>query len=738
MKSFKKIVNLRFLFISFISLIITILLSYNFFVAILNKDKLLYSVYGCLILLLFLTSFILIMQFYKTNKNNAKSINRKPYFAFIFIFLFSLFGYFSVGISFYKYSNVQSYVEEKLVCATISDKVSSTNSGLSLKTSKISIIDNGIKKDLNYNANIYLYTSDYVSASEIKAGTTIVFYSAVVKNSLNLENYIQLGNGYAYTFRLNYYDVAIESGKSESLSENFRERVKSLLLNNMNEENAGIAYSVLFGDKSLISSDIKNAFSYSGLAHVLAVSGLHIGFLVALMVCLLRLFKLNDVATFCVIVFILILYSSLCGFTSSVVRASIMSVVMLFSKIVKRKYDSLNSLSIAGIIILLFKPSELFNVGFQLSFLCVYSIITIAPYLTKFLNKLKMPKSVSSSVAITFSTTIALLPLMAINFNQLSILSVVSNMLILPVFSISYSLLFVLSLICLCFPFVGFLLKVPDIIFQFIKVFANFISELPYSVLLVFKISYWALFLIILFAFVIKFVMLKTNLKLVLSAVVFAMFLIAISSGFISSSFINNSLCVNVDENNNNQIVVTSSNGTTTLIGFDNYNSYSISSFLLNKKISHIDNYVCFGLKQNNVEVVNNITKKFSIDNIVCDGLFNFENNCNIYNDFNNLDLNFSINPIYNISGNTVVGIIITKENYNYVFAKNNLSNQNLSLLFNSCSENIVFINFDYDNIVYNYLTNATIYNFNNQFIAENNNDVKVINCDSGFVNINI
>ena len=110
---------------------------------------------------------------------------------------------------------------------------------------------------------------------------------------------------------------------------------------------------MLFGGKQGLSDELKDMFSYSGISHILAVSGLHIGVLVSLIYYCLKKIKLNKFVKLILLATVLIFYSYLCDFTPSVCRASIMAVILCLCDLYKIQYDALSSLSIAGIIILL-------------------------------------------------------------------------------------------------------------------------------------------------------------------------------------------------------------------------------------------------------------------------------------------------------------------------------------------------------------------------------------------------
>ena len=199
-------------------------------------------------------------------------------------------------------------------------------------------------------------------------GSTIYFvneiynYSLIRNHSINTYYFI---NNLGYYSNVNSTDVTVVSGK-QNLDESIRSSVKTMLFNSLSYENANFSYAVLFGDKSLVEEITYNYFSASGIAHILAVSGLHIGFLVLMLLFLFTSIKLNKKVQFLLIFIILAFYSYMCGFSPSVVRASIMALTLLFAKLLGEQNDNISSLSFAGILILIFNPIELFSAGLLL------------------------------------------------------------------------------------------------------------------------------------------------------------------------------------------------------------------------------------------------------------------------------------------------------------------------------------------------------------------------------------
>lgn len=142
-------------------------------------------------------------------------------------------------------------------------------------------------------------------------------------------------------------------------------------------EHVGLAKALLIGVRDDLAEETTLAFRDAGVAHVLAVSGLHVSLMVTMLYALLRRLHLSHRMLFVLFAVLLLAYSRLLDFTPSIVRASILTLLYLAGRALRRRVDPLTSLAAAFMLILLIRPLDLFNLGFQLSFLAVLGIITL-------------------------------------------------------------------------------------------------------------------------------------------------------------------------------------------------------------------------------------------------------------------------------------------------------------------------------------------------------------------------
>jgi len=250
-------------------------------------------------------------------------------------------------------------------------------------------------------------------------------------------------------------DTSFYHEKDLSLSQRYKRKAKEALEFYIPHEYSELGYTMLFGDKAGLDEDMSESFRASGIAHLLAVSGLHVGFIVALLVGILNLFKASPKVKFFVIVPITFIYALLCGLSVSVTRAFIMTAVLLYFKMRKRSNDSLSSLALAALIILALRPLEIYDAGFRLSFAAVAGIILLAKPFERFFLRAFKPK-LSSALAISLSTFLGTLPVMAMHFERLSVCSVFTNLLAIPIASVAFMAMFVSTFMGVIFPALSF------------------------------------------------------------------------------------------------------------------------------------------------------------------------------------------------------------------------------------------------------------------------------------------
>ncbi len=155
-----------------------------------------------------------------------------------------------------------------------------------------------------------------------------------------------------------------------------------------NALHAKLLKAILLGKRSDVPSETLDIFRNSGTFHVLAVSGLHVGLVAMFCYIALSTFRIPKKMLSLLTILAVLIYACLVGFRPSVFRASLMAILFLFAIIIDREADLFNLLAVAALALLLLNPMQLWDVGFQLSFVAVASIVYLVPKMEKPFRKL--------------------------------------------------------------------------------------------------------------------------------------------------------------------------------------------------------------------------------------------------------------------------------------------------------------------------------------------------------------
>jgi competence protein ComEC len=225
----------------------------------------------------------------------------------------------------------------------------------------------------------------------------------------------------------NYKNIIFETRKA------IDKRIKQL----HSPTTAALLKGLLLADRGDVDFETREMFVNSGVIHVLAVSGLHVGFIVLIFLFLFT--RLNIYLRYIFTIVGLLLFVVITNSPPSVFRASIMSIIVIISLLSNRSYNTINALAFAAFVLLIINPNELFNPGFQLSFSAVLSIVIIYPRIKSLLNGFiinKYIKGVLLFMGVSLSAQIGTLPFTLIYFNKLSVISLLANLVVIPLIGV--------------------------------------------------------------------------------------------------------------------------------------------------------------------------------------------------------------------------------------------------------------------------------------------------------------
>lgn len=449
----------------------------------------------------------------------------------------------------------------------------------------------------------------------VKCGDVLSFSSVVYP--IKLTDGIEV-NGTAYRQNLKYScfveakNLTMLFGKP-SFFQGIRIKLHDLLLKNLGSKYGEISYSMLIGDKFYLNDYITDYFSVSGLGHIMAVSGLHIGFLTLVIGWILNKLKLNKKIIIAITSFILLFYMTLVGFSPSVVRAVLMSIVGMITLLNGMRKDVLNSLCFALSIILLIKPFYLFEIGFIMSFSAVYGIILFSKAIEKGTKRfLHFPNFLAKPFSVSASAQFGITPAIIFFFNQIQVMSILVNVILMPVIMITFIGLMISAVLAFFIPFLGLLLKLPKLGLTLIDFVSQFVATLPFASFMMF--SFILIFIsYILFFVASRFVMFQ-RFKSGISAICIVLCLTLVFIGNTKST---------VDFG---IIPINSSNEVTSVVWVDkkayligdisNYNN--IVYTLNDMRISKLNGIIVNIMDESKTETIFRLSKRYKIKTVYC------------------------------------------------------------------------------------------------------------------------
>jgi len=233
--------------------------------------------------------------------------------------------------------------------------------------------------------------------------------------------------------------------------------IRNLEKSNFNNAELNVAIALILGQQQDISSEIIKDYQYAGAVHILSVSGLHIGFILLFVTFLLKPFPNTRRGSFIKLIIILVSLSTfgvIAGLAPSVLRSVTMFSFVAIGMYLRRSTNIFHTLLVSMLLILLFQPSFLFDVGFQLSYLALFFILWLQPLLAQLWSpKNRIANYFWEILTVSFAAQIGTLPLSIYYFHQFPGLFFVTNLVIIPFLSVIMGL-GVLVMVLAAFDFV--------------------------------------------------------------------------------------------------------------------------------------------------------------------------------------------------------------------------------------------------------------------------------------------
>ncbi len=286
-----------------------------------------------------------------------------------------------------------------------------------------------------------------------------------------------------------------------------KEKMKVVLQDQLPNRAGGLLVAILFGERQALDPAVEEAVRRSGVAHMMAVSGLHVGLLAALLFLFFKRVGLGGWPACLLLLLILFVYTYLTGLKPSTLRAFIMIAMGVLALSLGRRKDLPTTVALAGLLTLIYNPLHLFNVGMQLSYGATLSILLFTNSLQQMIGFAiaRLPASFIPSswmdnlaglAAVTIAAQIGILPLIAFYFKEISLVALPANILILPVMALLLGIGLVCAFFGLFIPLAAsFLTLAAHPLLAYILVLTACFSTLDFATISVLPPRFWEIIL---------------------------------------------------------------------------------------------------------------------------------------------------------------------------------------------------------------------------------------------------
>lgn len=276
-----------------------------------------------------------------------------------------------------------------------------------------------------------------------------------------------------------------------------RRSIISLIQKALPEKSAGMLCAMLLGDTDYLDSDIVDNFRTAGIAHLLAVSGLHMSLLSFALSNLLKRLKFSPKLNSSVTIAFVVMFMAVTGFSPSVTRAGFMHLMSLISGLILRDADSLTSMSLGILAMLLLNPMSAADVGLQMSVCSTFALITLSERVNSVLSNLsekiklkikrrfavRLKKYIIASLSTSLTAALFTLPLSAVHFGKISLISPITNLLCIYAATLFIIIGITASIVCII-PILGILISFPlrfaaALICQYLDMTTELLANMP-------------------------------------------------------------------------------------------------------------------------------------------------------------------------------------------------------------------------------------------------------------------
>jgi competence protein ComEC len=289
--------------------------------------------------------------------------------------------------------------------------------------------------------------------------------------------------------------VPAAKGRGNFLSEKafkMKYRFKDIFYQYLWPLNADVLSGIILGERKNFPEDLRQAFVQTGTTHIIAISGFNVGIVTFIILILLKAVGIRRKRRYLLAIPLLIIHMLAVGASSSVVRATIMAIILLIAYLTERQAHILNSLALAALTILGYNPLQIFDVGFQLSFVSVLGIVLLSPRLFQGVTSLArlhleqkviaLLRPMISGFSVSLSAWLVTFGFIAYYFKIISPITILANLIIVPFTSLIIILGFTLGLSAIICPILaGQISAATNLIMALLFKITFGLSRLPFA-----------------------------------------------------------------------------------------------------------------------------------------------------------------------------------------------------------------------------------------------------------------
>ena len=324
--------------------------------------------------------------------------------------------------------------------------------------------------------------------TNLKLGDKILIEGSLEEASNNTVPNIFNYKKYLYYNRI-YYLVQAEKIVKIKNNTNILLAIKNKIIDRIELiDKTGYLKIFILGDKNDLDSEVMNNYQINGVSHLFSISGMHISLLASIILFILKKVSYNNKFNYFIVILFLIFYLFLTNVQPSILRATIMFILLAINKCYNLKIKNLDIILIVLVIVIIINPFYIYNIGFHFSYLISFTLILLSSKIKNITGKLR------SSIYISFACFLVSFPISIYNFYQVNVLSIILNIILIPLVSI---IIYPLSLLVFIFPFLEKIFELLVLILEYIN---NVVSNITIFQIVLSKPN---LLLVILYYFVI-------------------------------------------------------------------------------------------------------------------------------------------------------------------------------------------------------------------------------------------